>query len=106
MGWVGDLAGRLVGLVRAVSGQGAGWEWEETYEAEQNKEKVDTEDIKSSEKRYKKSLEDVVEEFGLKIPYKQLSQVYHNNSLVTLLGIGGLFSPPFTKTINAINFAK
>ena len=77
MDWVGDLVGRVrgvIGMVHTVSVQGVKWAWEEEREERFEEIKDEKEDTEKVEEPCVKRLGDVVEDFGLKIPYKQPSQ--------------------------------
>eukprot|EP00092_Neocalanus_flemingeri_P032674 GFUD01035539.1.p1 GENE.GFUD01035539.1~~GFUD01035539.1.p1 ORF type:complete len:451 (+),score=169.82 GFUD01035539.1:105-1457(+) len=79
MNWVGDMADRVrgvMGMVHVVARQGAKWAWEEQQEENNENEEVKSGEVdgEKDKKTSKKSLEEVVEGFGLEIPYKQASR--------------------------------
>merc|ERR1712106_681527 len=61
-------------MVHTVSVQGVRWAWEEECEEQFEEIKDEKEDAEKVKEPCVKRLGDVVEDFGLKIPYKQPSQ--------------------------------
>ena len=76
MDWMGVMVGRvrgIVGMVHVVAMQGARWAWEEEQEEQCESEDVivENEDEEKVDEAGCQRLGEVVEAFGLQIPYKQ-----------------------------------